>query len=107
MAEDRIAIEREGGVAHVSLTRDDKMNAMDGAMFAAIGEAFRTLGADSSVRCILLSGRGRHFTAGLDLDYAGSNSRRRRIPGAPPRRGCGTSSGCRIASLPPKKRARR
>jgi enoyl-CoA hydratase/carnithine racemase len=72
MADDRIAIAREGGVAHVELVREDKLNAMDGAMFAAIGEAFRDLGADPSVRCILLSGRGRHFTAGLDLHYAGS-----------------------------------
>jgi enoyl-CoA hydratase/carnithine racemase len=72
MADERIVIEREGGVAHLILARDDRLNALDGAMFAAIGEAFRTLGADSSVRCILLSGRGRHFTAGLDLDYAGS-----------------------------------
>ena len=72
MAEGRIAISRDGGVAHVELTREDKLNAMDGEMFAAIGEAFRTLGADSGVRCILLSGRGRHFTAGLDLQYAGT-----------------------------------
>jgi enoyl-CoA hydratase/carnithine racemase len=72
MADERVAIEREGGVAHVTLVREDKLNAMDGAMFAAIGEAFRTLGADPSVRCILLSARGRHFTAGLDLQYAGS-----------------------------------
>jgi enoyl-CoA hydratase/carnithine racemase len=72
MSEDRICIARDGGVAHVELAREDKLNAMDGGMFAAIGEALRTLGADSSVRCILLSGRGRHFTAGLDLEYAGS-----------------------------------
>jgi enoyl-CoA hydratase len=72
MADDRIEIRRDGGVAHVELAREDKLNAMDGAMFGAIGDAFRTLGADPSVRCILLSGRGRHFTAGLDLRYAGS-----------------------------------
>jgi enoyl-CoA hydratase len=72
MAEGRIAISRDGGVAHVELTREDKLNAMDGEMFAAIGEAFRTLGADPGVRCIVLSGRGRHFTAGLDLQYAGT-----------------------------------
>jgi len=72
MADERVAIEREGGVAHMTLAREDKLNAMDGAMFVAIGEAFRTLGADPSVRCILLSARGRHFTAGLDLQYAGS-----------------------------------
>jgi enoyl-CoA hydratase/carnithine racemase len=68
----RIEIGRDGGVAHVELAREDKMNAMDGDMFEAIGEAFRGLGGDPSVRAILLSGRGRHFSAGLDLQYAGS-----------------------------------
>src|SRR3954454_1065193 len=68
----RIEIGREGSVAHVELSREDKLNAMDGEMFGAIGEAFRSLGGDPSVRAILLSGRGRHFSAGLDLQYAGS-----------------------------------
>jgi enoyl-CoA hydratase/carnithine racemase len=70
MGSDRIAVTRDGGVAHVELAREDRLNAMDGNMFAAIGDAFRSLGADPSVRAILLSGRGRHFTAGLDLQYA-------------------------------------
>src|SRR3954468_14670794 len=68
----RIEIGREGGIAHVELAREDKSNAMDGEMFGAIGEALRSLGADPSVRAILLSGRGRHFSAGLDLQYAAS-----------------------------------
>ncbi|MEA3050603.1 MAG: enoyl-CoA hydratase [Sphingomonadales bacterium] len=68
----RIEIGREGGIAHVELSREDKLNAMDGDMFGAIGEAFRSLGSDPSVRAILLSGRGRHFSAGLDLQYAAS-----------------------------------
>jgi enoyl-CoA hydratase/carnithine racemase len=72
MGSERIAVARDGGVAHVELAREDRLNAMDGDMFAAIGEAFRSLGADPSVRAILLSGRGRHFTAGLDLQYASS-----------------------------------
>jgi len=70
MGSDRIAVGIEGGVAHVELARPDKFNAMDKDMFAAIGDAFRTLGRDPAVRAILLSGRGRHFTAGLDLEYA-------------------------------------
>jgi enoyl-CoA hydratase/carnithine racemase len=70
MAKERVLIARDGGVAHVELAREDRLNAMDEAMFEAIGEAFRSLGADSSVRAILLSGRGRHFSAGLDLHYA-------------------------------------
>ena len=70
MDEERVTVSIADGVAHVELARPDKMNAMDGAMFAAIGETFRKLGTDPAVRAILLSGRGRHFTAGLDLDYA-------------------------------------
>jgi enoyl-CoA hydratase len=70
MGSDRIEIGIADGVAHVELARADKFNAMDGDMFAAIGDTFRALGSDPAVRAILLSGRGRHFTAGLDLDYA-------------------------------------
>jgi enoyl-CoA hydratase len=72
MESERIAVSLEGGVGHVELARPDKFNAMDKAMFEAIGDTFRRLGADPDVRAILLSGRGRHFTAGLDLQYAGS-----------------------------------
>ena len=70
MSEARVETRIEAGVAHVELARPDRMNAMDGDMFAAIGDAFRAVGRDPAVRAILLSGRGRHFTAGLDLAYA-------------------------------------
>ena len=70
MGSERIAVEIEGGVAHVALARPDKFNAMDKEMFAAIGDTFRALGRDPEVRAILLSGKGKHFTAGLDLEYA-------------------------------------
>src|SRR5688572_12558808 len=72
MESERIAVSHEGGVAHVELAREGKFNAMDGDFFRAIGDTFRALAADPKVRAILLSGRGRHFTAGLDLQYAGS-----------------------------------
>ena len=70
MGSGRIAVEVADGVAHFELARPDKLNAMDKAMFAAIGDAFRALGREPAVRAILLSGRGKHFTAGLDLEYA-------------------------------------
>lgn len=72
MESGRIAIGKENGIAHVELAREDRLNAMDGEMFAAIGDTFRKLGRDPEVRAIVLSGRGKHFTAGLDLHYAGS-----------------------------------
>lgn len=72
MESQRIATTIERGVAHVELARPERMNAMDGAMFDAIGDTFRRLGASGEVRAILLSGQGKHFTAGIDLHYAGS-----------------------------------
>ncbi|HEX8528244.1 enoyl-CoA hydratase-related protein [Allosphingosinicella sp.] len=72
MGSERIEVGRHGGVALVELAREGKFNAMDKEMFKAIGETFRSLGTDSSVRAILLAGRGRHFTSGLDLQYAAS-----------------------------------
>ena len=70
MGSDRIEVRIDAGVAEVELARPGKFNAMDQDMFAAIGDAFRAIGRDPAVRAILLCGQGRHFTAGLDLEYA-------------------------------------
>jgi len=64
---DRVRIDVADGVAHVRLNRPDKMNALDGAMFAAIAEAGETVAADPAVRAVVLSGEGRAFCAGLDF----------------------------------------
>jgi enoyl-CoA hydratase/carnithine racemase len=64
---DRVTIEVEGGVADVRLNRPDKMNALDGAMFAALVEAGDHVAADPGIRCVVLSGEGRGFCAGLDI----------------------------------------
>jgi enoyl-CoA hydratase/carnithine racemase len=70
MESERIRVAVEGGVAHVEFVREAKLNAMDGPFFGELGDTFRRLGADAQVRAVLLSARGKHFTAGLDLDYA-------------------------------------
>jgi enoyl-CoA hydratase/carnithine racemase len=54
-------------VAHVELARPDKLNALDYAMFEGILEAGRGLAKDRSLRCVVLSGQGRAFSAGLDV----------------------------------------
>jgi enoyl-CoA hydratase/carnithine racemase len=64
---DRIIVERDGGVADVRLNRPDKMNALDMAMFDALVEVGDELAADPSLRCVVLSGNGRSFCAGLDF----------------------------------------
>ena len=64
---ERVTIDVAGGVADVRLSRPDKMNAVDGAMFEALVEAGEDLKGDRSVRVIVLSGEGRGFCAGLDF----------------------------------------
>ena len=64
---DRVQIEIDEGVAHVRLNRPDKMNALDGAMFSALIDTADALAEDRSVRCVVLSGEGRGFCAGLDF----------------------------------------
>ncbi len=62
----RIAID-EQGVADVCLTRGDKMNAIDAAMFAALGAAIDSLRQAPRLRAVVLHGEGRAFCAGLDM----------------------------------------
>ncbi len=57
----------ENGVAHVRLSRPDKLNALDTDMFDALIAAGAELAALPALRCVVLSGEGRAFCAGLDL----------------------------------------
>lgn len=64
---DRVKIERHGGVADVKLNRPEKMNALDAEMFSALGHAAEELAVDPTLRCVVMSGEGRSFCAGLDF----------------------------------------
>ncbi len=66
-SEGRVSIAMDGGVADVRLTRADKMNALDPAMFAGIAAAIAELGRTPGLRAVVLSGEGRAFCAGLDM----------------------------------------
>jgi len=55
------------GVADVKLNRPGKLNALDAAMFTALGEVGDSLAGDPSVRAVVLSGQGRGFCAGIDV----------------------------------------
>lgn len=64
---ERVSVSIDGGVADVRMSRPDKMNALDQAMFTALAEAAREVGANGKVRAVVLSGEGRAFCAGLDF----------------------------------------
>jgi len=74
-SDDRVAITVADGIADVRLTRADKMNALDPAMFAALVDAIERLKTMRGVRVVVLSGEGRAFCAGLDMaSMAGGGS---------------------------------
>ncbi len=62
----RVTVHIDSGVADVRLDRPDKRNGLDLAMFLALVEVGERLRADGSVRCVVLSGAGKAFCAGLD-----------------------------------------
>jgi methylglutaconyl-CoA hydratase len=62
-------LSRHGAVARVMLNRPEVRNAFNDAMIAELTDAFRTLGADSGLRAIVLGGHGKAFCAGADLAW--------------------------------------
>lgn len=67
-AGDRIALTMgDDGVAQVTLSRADKLNALDPAMFDALIAVGHALFDMPGLRCVVLSGDGRGFCAGLDM----------------------------------------
>ena len=62
-----LRVERDGGVAILTLDRPDVLNAFDEALTDALGQALSDAAADSGVRAVVITGAGRAFSAGQDL----------------------------------------
>ncbi|MFT4707208.1 MAG: methylglutaconyl-CoA hydratase [Ascidiaceihabitans sp.] len=57
------------GVATLRLNRAEKHNALSAVMLAELTQAAADLGADDAVRVVVLTGTGKSFCAGGDLDW--------------------------------------
>ena len=57
----------EGSIATLTLARPDRLNAMDATMLEELAAAAHELDARSEVRCVVVRGEGRAFSAGADL----------------------------------------
>jgi enoyl-CoA hydratase len=67
MSEPRILAQRDETVVTLTLNRPDKLNAIDGAMLDALGEALAEIEGDRDIRAVILTGAGRAFSAGADI----------------------------------------
>jgi len=64
---ERVRVEVDGHVATVTLTRPEKHNALDIAMFEAILAAAEQVAAEPQIRAVVLHGEGKSFCSGLDV----------------------------------------
>ena len=64
-----LEIERAGKVATIWMNRPAVLNAFDEQLIAELADACAELDADDSVRVVILGGRGKHFSAGADLNW--------------------------------------
>ena len=68
MAYEQILYAVEDGVATVTLNRPDRLNAWTGVMHAEVKAAMRAAADDPAARVIVLTGAGRGFCAGADMN---------------------------------------
>jgi methylglutaconyl-CoA hydratase len=64
-----LAIERQGPVGVITMNRPERHNAFDDSLIAELTEALRSMEAEDGVRLLVLSGAGRSFSAGADLNW--------------------------------------
>ena len=70
-----VKVERDEGVAVVTLNRPEAMNALSRGLRAQLAQVMRELDEDERVRVVILTGAGeRAFTAGLDLKELGTDT---------------------------------
>ena len=75
MAAETVTVERHGPVLRVRMNRPEKLNAQHPTLITELDAAFAAGAADAEVRVIVLSGQGRAFSAGHDLEYPGYDQR--------------------------------
>lgn len=68
MTPDLVTYQPLGPAAVVTINRPDKRNALSRALIAALTAAFRRAADDPAARCVILTGTGPAFCAGMDLD---------------------------------------
>jgi enoyl-CoA hydratase len=75
MAYETLIVESRDGVATVTVNRPEKLNALSDRVMEELDAAFAALGADASVRGVILTGAGeKAFVAGADIGELATQS---------------------------------
>jgi enoyl-CoA hydratase/carnithine racemase len=71
VGDEPITVEIADGVAVVTLNRPEELNTFTGRMGEQLGRAYASCDADDAVRAVVVTGAGRAFCAGADLEPGG------------------------------------
>ncbi|MEU4316868.1 enoyl-CoA hydratase/isomerase family protein [Nocardia sp. NPDC024068] len=66
---DVLTVTAEGPLRTVTINRPDELNAVNADLHRALAQVWRQLAADTEARVVILTGAGRAFSAGGDLDW--------------------------------------
>ena len=66
---DELRVEVDGAIRTVVMNRPDALNAVDLRLHWALANVWRQIAADREARVVILTGAGRAFSAGGDLDW--------------------------------------
>lgn len=66
--EKAVLVGRDGGVATVTMNRPERLNALNTDLILQLAEAMEELRGDESVHAVIITGAGRAFTSGADLE---------------------------------------
>ncbi len=69
MSDEPLLVERRDGVARLTLSRPRVHNAFDEHLIQALIRALEGVAEDAAVRAVVLTGAGKSFSAGADLDW--------------------------------------
>ena len=64
-----VLVEKKEGIAKVTLNRPEALNALDETTYDELWLAVEDVRADQEIRAVIVTGAGRAFCAGLDLEY--------------------------------------
>ncbi len=71
MNEETVLLSIEGHVGIITLNREKKLNAMDNHMTSLLYERIREAGENNSIKAIVITGKGKAFSAGSDINEYG------------------------------------
>ncbi len=68
MTYDNILVSTEDGIGIIQLNRPKVLNALNSGVMTELGQALAEFDANDAVRCVVLNGSERAFSAGADID---------------------------------------